>query len=230
MPVGRKSTRLKIAFFGLLLTGFIGIQYSWLSSLQKDKLQQFKTRMMSGISVAADKLPLAESLHDLADTAITNIFRRSFSSKGLKNLRFEYAITANEKNIASAGFNKRQNDTVNSLILHYELRHTGESRRRSEIMTVVVPSWKKSALKEMGWVIIGSVLLSLMILAIFCSTSFIGAKRQQVLYDDRTVVIKNMMQQLEAPLSTVSVAADALRNARVKHRSEEHTSELQSPI
>ena len=68
----------------------------------------------------------------------------------------------------------------------------------------------------MGWIIFGSVLLTVMIVAVFVCASMISNRRQP-LYDSKTMVIQNMMQQLEAPLSSVSVAAEALRNAKVKH-------------
>jgi two-component system phosphate regulon sensor histidine kinase PhoR len=83
------------------------------------------------------------------------------------------------------------------------------------MVTVLVPSWKKKALSEMGWIIVGSVLLTGMIMTIFVC-AFMLVTPKQPLYDSRTLVIQHMMQKLEAPLSTVSVAADALRNAKVK--------------
>jgi two-component system, OmpR family, phosphate regulon sensor histidine kinase PhoR len=78
---------------------------------------------------------------------------------------------------------------------------------------------KKMIWKEMVWVIAASVLLTLMIMAIFCYAFIVGERRQQLFYDKRTNALRNMMKQLETPLSTVSVAAEALRNARVMHDS-----------
>lgn len=225
--MGRKSTRLKILFFGLLLAGFIGIQYSWVRSMQKGKLQRFRVLMFSGIDVAAGKLPVDASIYDLADTAIARLLQQSFLSKGLANLRFEFALALDDQQLTSPGFLQKQADTANNLVLHYVLRRTGEKPEqdqalsvlalpRDKIVSVVVPSWKERALGDMGWTIFGSVLLTVMIVAIFVFSSMISG-RKQPLYDSKTMVIQNMMQQLEAPLSTVSVAAEALRNARVKH-------------
>jgi signal transduction histidine kinase len=78
---------------------------------------------------------------------------------------------------------------------------------------------KKMIWKEMVWVIATSVFLTLMIMAIFCYAFILGERRQQLFYDKRTNALRNMMKQLETPLSTVSVAAEALRNARVMHDS-----------
>lgn len=214
MPVGRKSTQLKIAFFGLLLAAFVVIQYSWIGFMEKDRLQQFKSRVVSGIEVAARNLP---ALYNIHDTAIANLFQRSFAAKGLNDLPFEYAIGLPESQRASRGFDKASAGNPRNLVLHYELRRTGDKAVYDETMTVVIPVWKRIALKEMGWIILGSVLLSLMILIIFCTASVFSVRRQDLLYDKREMVVKNMMQQLESPLSTVSIAADALRNAKVMH-------------
>lgn len=225
--MGRKSTRLKILFFGLLIAAFIGIQYSWVSSMQKDKLQQFRFLMVSGIDVAGEKLQVDASIYDLTDTAIAHLLQQSFLSKGLANLRFEFSLALDDQQLTSPGFLQEQADTANNLVLHYVLRRTGKmpaqdqapfllALPRDKIVSVVVPSWKKRALGDMGWTIFGSVLLTVMIVAIFICASMIITRRQP-LYDSKTMVIQNMMQQMEAPLSSVSVAAEALRNAKVKH-------------
>ena len=215
--MGRKSTRLKIVFFGLLLVGFIGIQYSWVRSIEKNKLQQFRSRMIMGLEGVARDQPFASTVRGLADTAISSLLRRSFLSKGLGNVRFEYAIALGDKQLTSPGFHTKQTDTANNLVLHYVLQRTGQRQAPDELMTVVVPLWKKFALRKMGWTILASVLLTIMISAVFCSASFFAWRKQQTLYDSRSKLIQNMMQQLEAPLSTVSLAADALRNTKVMH-------------
>jgi hypothetical protein len=213
MPVKLKSTRLKFLFFGLLLLAFACIQYSWIKSMQKDKLQHFKMQMVAAIESAASKA----SLHELADTAIANIFRKSISSKGLGNVKFEYALALHNKQFASAGFEKKQLDGASNLVLHYELRHTGEKQHENEVVTILVPFWKKIALKEVTWIIIASILLTIMICAIFYSVSYFSKNGHAARYDNRTRLVRNMMQQLESPLSTMSVAAEALRNAKVMH-------------
>lgn len=201
-----KSTRLKIGFFGLLLAALIGIQYSWVMHLQKNKLQQFRTRMISAISATSQDA----SFHELADTAIANTFRRSFSNQGLGNVPFEYALAMHNKHFASAGYMKNGNKSSN-LVLHYELRHTGE------MVTIVVPFWKRIALKELAWIIVASVLLTAIIASIFYSATYFARRGRLSVYDNRTKLVKNMMQQLEAPLSAMSVATEALRNAKVMH-------------
>jgi two-component system phosphate regulon sensor histidine kinase PhoR len=121
------------------------------------------------------------------------------------------------KQFASAGFEKKQLDGASNLVLHYELRHTGEKQHENEVVTILVPFWKKIALKEVTWIIIASILLTIMICAIFYSVSYFSKNGHAARYDNRTRLVRNMMQQLESPLSTMSVAAEALRNAKVMH-------------
>jgi hypothetical protein len=213
--VRKKSTRLKIVFFGLLLTGFIGIQYSWVSELQKDKLNQFRSKMTLGLENVAGKKPFTSQVHELPDTSIARMLNQSFLSKGLGHVRFEYGVALCNKHLSSPGFYKKQSDSSHCLVLQYELRHTGNQHASQEILTVLVPSWKKIALRKMGWIIFASVLLTAMLVSVFSIASLLAWRRQQLMEEDRA--IQNIMQQLEAPLSTVSVAADALRNARVMH-------------
>ncbi len=213
----KKSTRLKILFFSLLLAGFIGIQYSWVRSMQRDKLQNFRSRVISGLNGAANKETFATALVEFADTTILGLLKRSFSTNGLARMPFEYGLAVNGSEISSPGFHNKSVDSANNLVLHYVLQRTGQKEATDEVLTVVVPSWKKLALRQMGWVIFASVLMTAMILAIFCSASYFAGRRQQTLYDNRSKAIQDILQQLEAPLATVSVAADALRNARVMH-------------
>ena len=76
---------------------------------------------------------------------------------------------------------------------------------------------EKLALKEMGWILFTSIVLTIMMVLILCSASLLGAKDQPSHHDEKSDAIKIVMQQLEEPLSTVSVAADALRNDKVMH-------------
>ena len=210
----KKSTRLKIAFFGLLLIGFIVIQNSWVSSLYKDKLQELNALIVSGIDDAGKKIPFSKSRHELTDAAaITTMLRQSFSSKGLNKIHFEFSINSSDHHLNSRGFHQIQMANSSNLIFYYTFP------RNNDVLTLVVPFAKKLVWKEMTWTIAASVFLTLMIMAIFCYAFILGEWGQQLFYDKRTNALQNMMKQLETPLSTVSVAAEALRNARVMHDS-----------
>lgn len=215
----KNSTPLKITFFILFLAGFIVIQYSWVSSLQKDKLQEFKSHIISGIDGAAQNIPFTGSLHTLTETAIANTLHRSFSAQGLGDIRFEFSIGSGNNHLASRGFTKKLTGDPGHLIFHYVFHENDKKGLSNDLLTVVIPVWKKFAFKEMGWIIAASLFLTIMMLVIFCCVFILGERRQQLFYDNRTNAITNMMKQLETPLSTMSVAAEALRNTRVMHDS-----------
>lgn len=216
--MGKKSTLLKIVFFSLLLVGFIAIQYCWLSSLQKDKLRDFKSLLVLGINKEGGKIPSSRLAHELTDTAFGNILRRSFSSKGLKNIRFEFSISSGNNHLSSRGFHQKLINNPNNLVLYYLIQQNVEKGTSDDYLIVVVPSWKKIVWKEMAWFITASLFLMIMILFIF-SAFLLGERRQQLFYNNRSNAIKNMMKHLETPLSTVSVAAEALQNDKVMHDS-----------
>ena len=213
--MGRTFTRLKMVFFGLLLGGLIVIQYCWIQSLQKDKLKAFKYLIVSGIDQAASTIPFTGSLATLTDTTIANALRRSFFAKGLGHIPFEFNMGSGRYHIASHGFDQNMAGLSNHLTFYYIFPESKKQHTSKGLLTVVIPFWKSYAWKEMAWVIIASALLTIMILAIFCCATILGKPGQQLFYTQRRNAIQKMMQQLETPLSTVSVAAGALCHARV---------------
>ncbi|WP_207511014.1 hypothetical protein [Longitalea luteola] len=210
----RRSTRLRIAFFSVLVVGLIFIQYSWLTSLQQSKLQAFKAHIISSVENTRATIPLTRSLNDLSATLFADLLRQSFSSNGLKNIRFEYSIGSGSAQLASPGYRQKLTDDANNLVFYYEFQPAIAQKTTADLLTVVIPDYKKIVFRDMGWIITASVLLTLSVLAILCLT-YIISERKQAFYENSTNVIKNMMQQLETPLSTVSVAAEALHNAQV---------------
>ncbi|THU30743.1 hypothetical protein FAM09_29525 [Niastella caeni] len=217
--MGRRSTRLKIIFFSVLLLGFIFIQYSWVKSLQKEKLDKFRSNIALSIHEATKNIPINGPLHQLTDSTINNTLRRSFASQGLGNIHFEFSIGSANNRLASHGFTQKLTHNTSNLTWYYEFLRNGEKSTSVDRWTIVIPDWEKYALKNMPWIIAASVLLTIMIMAILWGVVILSERSQQLFYDRRAKVIKYMMQQLETPLSTISVAAEALRNARVMHDS-----------
>jgi len=213
MPMGRRSTRFKIVFFSVLLAGFIVIQYSWVNSLQKERSREFKSQVISGINEAAIAITSNASPHELTTAAIAGALRRSFSSQGLNDLRFEFSVGSGNHHPASRGFSKKLKDNINHLVLYYEVAPISSS----DMWTVVIPNWKMIIWKGLVGIMAALVLLTVMIVTIFWFTIIWHERRQQLFYRNRSNAINNMIRQLETPLSTVSVAAEALRNARVMH-------------
>ncbi|OQP57131.1 hypothetical protein A3860_11245 [Niastella vici] len=215
--MGRRSTKLKIAFFSVLLTGFVVIQYSYVISLRKDKLERFKSRVISCMARTGEKIASNNSKDVLTNSELAFLLQQSFSAKGLGDLQFEYSFGSGNKQLASRDFNEKLKANPANLVLCYELPPFGRQEIAAPPLTLVVPYWKKIALKELGWVIAAAVFFTLMLAAIFWVAIILGDRRQQLFYDNREKIIQYLMQQLETPLSTMSVAAEALRNKTVMH-------------
>jgi len=209
--MGKRSTLPRIAFFSIILAGFILIQYSWIKSLQNDKLQKFRSRIISAI--ANEKLPRYKTLHELNATIIANVLSQSFSAAGLGNVQLEFSIDPGDNHLTSHGFIKTIDDP-GSLILYYEFPDAPTR------LTMIIPGWEKYVLNDMVWIFAASWFLTIMITAIFCYATFLNGRRRQLFYDNKTDLIRNLIQQLETPLSTISVAVEALRNRKVMHNSE----------
>lgn len=210
----RRSTKLKIVFFSVLLAGLIVIQYSYIRTLRKEKLQHFKSRLITCLARTGEKIAFNSSKDVLTNSELANLLQQSFSSKGLGDLRFEYLTGSDNKQLASRGFSEKLKADPGNLVLYFELPPYSPGTHDNSL-TLVVPQWKNIALKEMSWIIATAVVFTLMILAIFYFAIILGDRRQQLFYEKREKIIQYMMQQLETPLSTVSVATEALRNTNV---------------
>ncbi len=149
---------------------------------------------------------------------------RSFHNQGLKDISFEFAITADINSIASdyemksRNFLKQVEDTVHNLQLQYPLTPHGGSDKENlmpvQLMVLIVPHIKNIVLKDMQWMIVGSVFFTLMIVSAFYVT--VGALlRQKKLSEIKNDFINNMTHEFKTPLATISLAVDALKNEKV---------------
>lgn len=214
----KRSTRLKIAFFSLLVVGLIVIQYSWLTALKQRKLEAFKSLVISSVENTRENMLHTRPIITLSETVFTNLLQQSFSTNGLSNIRFEYSLGSNAEQLASRGFRPKQMDDADNLVFVAEFPLNFEKKPAADVLTVVIPAYNHILFRDMAWIITASVVLTISVLAIFC-LAFVISERKQEFYENSTNAIKNMMQQLETPLSTISVAAEALHNAKVLHDS-----------
>jgi two-component system, OmpR family, phosphate regulon sensor histidine kinase PhoR len=150
--------------------------------------------------------------------------RRSFANHGLKDINFEFAIIANSSasvpELKSRGFLKEveKMDSVNTLTFYYPFQPAPgsdfENLVPEETMSLIVPNFKSIALKQMHWMIIGSIFFTLMIIAAFYVTVS-ALLRQKKMSEIKNDFINNMTHEFKTPLATISLAVDALRNEKV---------------
>lgn len=157
------------------------------------------------------------------DFEVAEKLQKAFNAQGLKDTPFEFAIISNFNLITyelkSRSFMKVLEDTAyNSKPFIYPLLvpsgSTYEGLVPDETMMVIVPNVKKIVLKQIKWMIFGSVIFTLMIISAFFVTVN-ALLRQKKLSAIKNDFINNMTHEFKTPLATISLAVDALRNEKV---------------
>lgn len=156
------------------------------------------------------------------DFEVAEKLQKAFLAQGLKDTPFEFAITSNfnllSYELKSRSFMKVLEDTVHNLPFVYPLLVPSGSNYEGlvpdETMMVIVPNVKKIVLKQIKWMIFGSVIFTLMIIAAFFVTVN-ALLRQKKLSAIKNDFINNMTHEFKTPLATISLAVDALRNEKV---------------
>jgi len=176
--------------------------------------EQFKSELMRPPTIAQKftEQEVADKLH------------KAFATQGLKDVKFEFAITSNVNllsyEIKSRAFLNQVEDTASdrNLVLYYLFQPPSGSDLENlvpeEIMTVIVPNVKKVVLSDMRWMIVGAVFFTLMIITAFYITVN-ALLRQKKLSEIKNDFINNMTHEFKTPLATISLAVDALRNEKV---------------
>ena len=176
--------------------------------------EQFRSELMRPPTIAQKftEQEVADKLH------------KAFNTQGLKEVKFEFAITSNVNllsyEIKSRAFLNQVEDTASdrNLVLYYLFQPPSGSDLENlvpeEIMTVIVPNVKKVVLSDMRWMIVGAVFFTLMIITAFYITVN-ALLRQKKLSEIKNDFINNMTHEFKTPLATISLAVDALRNDKV---------------
>jgi hypothetical protein len=216
----KKSTPLGLAFFSLVLAGFVVVQYCWIKSLEDDKLRDFRNHTLSAIAGIKEKIPPTGSVNERSDTAILTILYQLFSSIGLDDIHFEYFISSSNNRLASHGFTQKMATDSANLILYHPLLPNDQHVPSDALLTVVIPAWKKIALKDMGWIFAICGLLTIMVISVFCYALILHKRRGRLYNDNKTDIVLRLTQQLEIPLNSMSVALEALANDKVIYNPE----------
>lgn len=148
--------------------------------------------------------------------------QKSFENRGLKDVKFEFAVTSNVNlvhyELKSPNFMNLWEDSLNNITFVYMFQPESGSDLENlvpeETMIVVVPNVKKLVLKEMRWMIIGAVFFTLLIITAFYVTVN-ALLRQKKMSEIKNDFINNMTHEFKTPLATISLAVDALRNEKV---------------
>lgn len=125
---------------------------------------------------------------------------------------FEYAIirdgVVKEENYKKAG----KNDFLKS---KYMVRLFPDNIiRQNLIISIIFPSRTNYVLGSMAWILGGSMLFSLIILATFALSLFFII-RQKKISEMKSDFLNNMTHEFKTPIATISLAADTITNPKV---------------
>jgi two-component system phosphate regulon sensor histidine kinase PhoR len=158
------------------------------------------------------------------------IVLKAFTKKGLKKFPFEVAVTNNSYSgdaIYTPNYleykKEAEKDSTNALIHAYLLTPPAVSEydniSKEEWLVVLMPHRRNIIWKEMLWFILGAVVFSIIITAAFFIT-LRSLIKQKKLSEIKSDFINNMTHEFKTPLSTISLALDALKNEKVKKDAE----------
>jgi two-component system phosphate regulon sensor histidine kinase PhoR len=125
---------------------------------------------------------------------------------------FEYAIIKDGAVQDGAGKTSGKNDFLKS---NYRVRLFPDNiLRKNIILSVIFPERTNYVLGSMIWMLGGSTLFSLFILATF-ALSLYFIIRQKKISEMKSDFINNMTHEFKTPIATISLAADTITNPKV---------------
>lgn len=149
------------------------------------------------------------------------IIRKAFDKQNLQQVPFEFSISPSSligEELVSENFYKMQTDTINNIkqaiFLESPTGSNSEGISPQEILTILIPHVKSFIWGSMTWLIVGAVMFTIIIMCAFFLTVR-ALLKQKKLSEIKSDFINNMTHEFKTPLATISLAVDALKNAKV---------------
>ena len=161
-----------------------------------------------------------EKTLEVDNKVVDYAIKQSLSYAGIQT-PFEYAIIKDGV-VQDGTFKKSQkNDFLKS---KYMVRlFSGNIIRQNLVLSIIFPERTNYVLGSMAWILGGSMIFSLFILATFALSLFFII-RQKKINEMKSDFINNMTHEFKTPIATISLAADTITNpkvikdeARIKH-------------
>jgi len=175
----------------------------WLKK-RSSEFQNMSNQMISEISQWEKTL-------ELNSKEVDYTLKQSLAYSGIQT-PFEYAIIK-DGIVQDGTFKKAQKkDFMKS---KYMVRlFPGNIIRQDLILSVIFPERANYVLGSMAWILGGSMLFSLFILATF-ALSLYFIIRQKKISEMKSDFINNMTHEFKTPIATISLAADTITNPKV---------------
>jgi len=152
-----------------------------------------------------------EKTMDLNNDEVNYALKRSFMFSGIET-PFEFAIIEDGK-VQEGTFSKsHKSDFLNS---NYMVQLFPDNIiRQNLIVSVIFPERTNYVLGSIAWLLGGSLLFSLIILATFGLSLFLII-RQKKISEMKSDFLNNMTHEFKTPIATISLAADTITNPKV---------------
>lgn len=139
------------------------------------------------------------------------VLQRSFRFSGI-NTPFEFAIIRDGR-VQDGIYRKAgKNDFLRS---NYRVRLFPDNITRQDLgLSVIFPGRTNYVLGSMAWILGGSFLFSMIILATFALSLFFLI-RQKKISEMKSDFLNNMTHEFKTPIATISLAADTITNPKV---------------
>lgn len=174
-----------------------------------------KTEMyqLSQLAVIRSMMPINDRIDS---SSLANFIKTELRSQGVK-LGFKYAVKTfplGEEHFifGTKNYNARQQKEYSALLFKHDL----EDLKKPNYLYVYFPKRESFLLKNTGFLVIPTFMLTAMLIGIFVFTILIILK-QKKLSDIKNDFINNMTHELKTPISTISLASQMLRDNSVNN-------------
>jgi len=152
-----------------------------------------------------------EKTMDIKKEEVNFALNRAFMFSGIET-PFEFAVIKDGK-VQDGSFKKsNKNDFLKS---HYMVQLFPDNiMHQNLIVSVIFPERTNYVLGSMTWLLGGSLMFSLIILATF-GLSLFFIIRQKKISEMKSDFINNMTHEFKTPIATISLAADTITNPKV---------------
>ncbi len=229
---------LIVVLISLSVIGILFIQMSWIQNAIKMKREEFVTGVDNSLiktkELVQDRFLYKQNLGYINEESKQYMLKNNFTLIGnftndeIKELvdhalfennvkyKYEYCVTNFFRNIIfqSDGFKVTDIHSAQNIELSPE-----DCPRSKETLYLTIHEDKNQVIKEMGWMIVASIVFTcIIILAFFVTVRTLF--NQKKLSEIKSDFINNMTHELKTPLATISLAIDALTNEKVIHDAE----------